>query len=122
MYGFLLLHLGLANTERPRAGVTYLVSNFIPVIAYSPNKERVETKDEFYEALQRKLDDAKRKLISLGDLNSRKEYFMDLLRIGENAQLVEENQELTTDPVTKKMMRAALEKIKFGKAAGQQRC
>ncbi|KAF2879029.1 hypothetical protein ILUMI_27123 [Ignelater luminosus] len=42
------------------------------VIAYGPNEEeREETKDEFYEALQWGLDDAKGKIIVLGDLNGR---------------------------------------------------
>ncbi|KAF2893345.1 hypothetical protein ILUMI_12827 [Ignelater luminosus] len=42
------------------------------VIAYGPNKdEKTETKVEFYKALQRELDNAKGKIILLGDLNGR---------------------------------------------------
>ncbi|KAF2900953.1 hypothetical protein ILUMI_05234, partial [Ignelater luminosus] len=43
-------------------------------------------------------------------MNRWRDYFMDLL--GEDAQLVEENQELTTDPVTKEELEAALEKTR----------
>ncbi|KAF2888842.1 hypothetical protein ILUMI_17331 [Ignelater luminosus] len=51
-------------------------------------------------------------------VNIWREYFMDLLKTEQDAQLMEEKQKLTTDPVTKEEMRAALKKMKLGKAAG----
>jgi exonuclease III len=97
--GNILLYSGVPMTDRAKAGVGCIVSErqrsrikgwkFISerimvldlkenrnivnlVIVYGPNDdERVEVKEEYYELLQKTLDDCPHEVILLGDFNAR---------------------------------------------------